>query len=101
MYFISGLSKSRKKRDFTFIVIDKFSKTTHFISCRKNKDATNLTDIFFKKVVQLHSILRSIMSNQNIKFFSYFLQVFYGVSYKPNFYFLVLVIHKQMIKLKY
>ena len=72
MDFILSLSRSRKERDSIFIIVDKFSKTIHFIYCRKTKDVTNLANIFFKKVVQLHSVLRSIMSNRDVKFLSYF-----------------------------
>ena len=78
MDFISSLSRLRKERDSIFIVIDKFSKTIHFIYCRKNKDVTNLVNIFFKKVVQLHSVLRSIMSNRDVKFLSYFWKVLWS-----------------------
>ena len=35
MNFILGLFRSRKERDFILVIVDRFSKKTHFISCHK------------------------------------------------------------------
>jgi hypothetical protein len=41
---------------------------TYFISCNKIEDATNITYIFFKEIVWLHSVPRSNLSDWNVKF---------------------------------
>ncbi|GKV50655.1 hypothetical protein SLEP1_g57356 [Rubroshorea leprosula] len=37
----------------------------HFIPCHKTDDATNIVDLFFKDVVRLHGIPRTIDGNQD------------------------------------
>jgi hypothetical protein len=72
MNFMVGLPRSKRGKDSIFVVVDKFFKITHFISSHKTDDATNITDLFFREIVQLYMIPKSIVSDSNVKFLSYF-----------------------------
>ena len=45
---------------------------TYFISYHKIDDAMNIIDLFLRKVVWLHGVQVSIVSDHNVMFFSYF-----------------------------
>jgi hypothetical protein len=68
MYFIMGLPRTRKQHDSIMVVVDKLTKSTHFILLKTTHKAEDVANIFMKEVARLHRIPKTIVSSRDPKF---------------------------------
>ena len=69
MDFITDLPES-DGYDTILVVIDRLTKMSHFISCKKDLDARQFATLFMQHIVRLHEISRDIITDRGSLFTS-------------------------------
>nr|GEW65457.1 hypothetical protein [Tanacetum cinerariifolium] len=72
MDFVMGLPRTQKKNDAIWVVVDRLTKSAHFLPIRKDFLISRLTDIFQQEIVRLHGTPVAIVSDRDSRFTSRF-----------------------------
>jgi hypothetical protein len=72
MDFITGLPTSARQNGAIIVVVDKLSKSSHFIPIKLTCKAIDITNIFMKEIFRLRGMPKEIVSNIDMKFTSNF-----------------------------
>ncbi|TYH48920.1 hypothetical protein ES332_D10G100900v1 [Gossypium tomentosum] len=72
MDFVSGLPLSPKKKDAIWVIVDRLTKSAHFIPVRMNYSLHKLVELYISEIVKLHGVLISIIFDRDSRFTSRF-----------------------------
>jgi len=84
MDFIVGLPRTSTHHDAIWVIVDRLTKSAHFLAIKVIFTVEQLAELYLKEVVRLHGISLFIVSHQDTKFVSKFwhgLQSAMGTSY--------------------
>ena len=72
MDFIMGLPRTRSGYDSIWVVVDRLMKVAHFIQVKTTYTSAKLAKIYMTRIVCLHGVPRSIVSDRGTQFTSKF-----------------------------
>ena len=72
MDFVVGLPKTLGKYDSIWVIVDRLSKSAHFIPVKVTYNAEKLAKLYISKIVRLHRVPLSIISDRGTQFTSKF-----------------------------
>ncbi|GAU29258.1 hypothetical protein TSUD_392080 [Trifolium subterraneum] len=72
MDFVGGLPKTAKGNEVIWVVVDRLTKSAHFIAIKVRTSVPKLAEIYVEQIIRLHGVPSSIMSDRDPKFTSRF-----------------------------
>ncbi|GJU71498.1 putative reverse transcriptase domain-containing protein [Tanacetum coccineum] len=77
MNFITKLPKTLSCYDTIWVIVDRLTKSAHFLPMKETDSIERLMRLYMKEVVSRHEVLVSIISNRDGRFTSQFWQTFH------------------------
>nr|GEW54800.1 reverse transcriptase domain-containing protein [Tanacetum cinerariifolium] len=74
MDFVTKLPRTSNGNDTIWVIIDRLTKSAHFIPTRETESMDTLTWLYIKEIISRHGVPISIISNRDIHFTSRFWQ---------------------------
>ena len=72
MDFVGALPKNVKGFDSIWVIVDRLTKSAHFVPIKTGMSVAMLAEIYIEKIVGLHGIPSSIVSDWDLRFTSMF-----------------------------
>ena len=76
MDFVTHLSRTSRKHDAVWVIVDSLTKLTHFLIVRMTFTQEEFCKLYIRKIVQLHGVPISIVSYQDPRFIAQFWKSF-------------------------
>ena len=72
MDFVVGLPRAPGGYDAIWVIIDRLTKSAHFLTIRNNFSLNRLAELYVDEIVKLHGVPVSIVSDRDPRFTSRF-----------------------------
>ena len=72
MDFVSGFPLTQQKHDSVWVIVDRLTKSPHFIPVRINYSMDQLAELYVEDIIRLHGVPLSIVSDKDPQFTSRF-----------------------------
>nr|GEZ15452.1 DNA/RNA polymerase superfamily protein [Tanacetum cinerariifolium] len=72
MDFVTGLPQTQRRHDAIWVVVDRLTKSAHFLPIRKDYSIGRLAEIFQQEIIRLHGTPLTIVSDRDPRFASRF-----------------------------
>ena len=70
MDFVSGFPLTQQKNDSVWVIVDRLTKSAHFIPVRIDYSMDRLAELYVYEIVRLHGVPLSIVSDRDLRFTS-------------------------------
>ena len=74
MDFVTGLPMTKRNKDMIWVIVDRFTKSAHFIPVNQKDKGEKLIEIYVKEIVSKHGVPKKIVSDRRSIFTSAFLE---------------------------
>jgi hypothetical protein len=72
MDFVVGLPLILRKKDSIWVIVDRLTKTAHFIAVHTTYSLQQCAELYMDQIVRLHGILKTIISDRGTQFVARF-----------------------------
>ena len=72
MDFIVGLPMTPRKHDSIWVIVDRLTKSAHFIPVHTNYKTKQYEDLYISRILCLHGVPKTIISDRGAQFVSRF-----------------------------
>ena len=76
MDFIVGLPRTRANHDAIWVIVDRLTKSAHFLPISEKYNVERLANLYFKEIIVCHGVPVSIVSDRDARFTSRFWKSF-------------------------
>ena len=76
MDFITGLPRSRRQHDSIWVIVDRMTKSAHFLPVKTTHSVEDYAKLYIKEIVKLHGVPVSIISDRGAQFTAQFWKSF-------------------------
>ena len=70
MDFMSGLPRSQRGNDAVWVIVDRLTKSTHFLLVNMKYSLKKLAKLYIDEIVRLHGVPVSIVFDRDPRFVS-------------------------------